>query len=337
MQEYNKQITIEDLAEQLKNGNFNRQHDSYIKISKGSDGKILNDIIIKDGEEIEIYNKKQRDAFKKKMEKENAMREHIQCNEGEFVNFIYKYMCPAFAKLEEHEKCKGNKANIHIIRFIKLATHINFKNNLYDDNNNRIKKSSLSKIWDVKDRKGINDTYNLLKELEYIKETEEGYIMINESLIKKGDMENFKNIKKDDIDNTYTRLFSTNIQNMYLNTESKNRKQLANLFKILPYVNFKYNVFCENPIETDIDKIIPMTWTDLARVCGYEEKNHVTRFKKDLFKLKIYGYNVIGQFLTDSGYEILVNPKIYYSGDDIKDVEQLYAMFKMSLNKKTAI
>lgn len=323
---------IENINE---NNDFNRQHNSIIV--KDRQGNVIYDGVLKDGESFEIYNKNQRDAYKKKMEQENAMKEHIERNEGEFVHFVYKYMCPAFQKLEEHEKCKGNKANIHIMRFIQLAVRVNFNNNLYDHNNNRIKKSSLSKIWDVKDRKGINDTYNLLKELEYIQETEEGYIMINDSLIKKGDMENFKKIKKEDFDNTYTRLFSENIQHMYLNTESKSRKQLANLFRIIPYVNYKYNVFCEDPTETDINKITPYTWTDLARMCGYEEKKNIAKFKKDLFKLKIYGYNVIGEFKTDSGYEILVNPKIYYSGDDIKDVEFLYGMFKMTLNTKTAI
>lgn len=324
---------FEKILKSMEDGTFERQHDTILHIDKK--GKIKADKIIKDGENFEIYNEKQRVAYKEKIEKENAMKEHIILNEGEFVHFIYKYMCPAFQRIEE--RCGGNKGNIHTIRFIQLATQVNFNNNIYDKNNNRIKKSSLSKIWDVKDRKGINDTYNLLKELEYIQETEEGYIMINESLIKKGDMENFKKLKKENFDNTYTRLFSENIQHMYLNTDSKARKQLANLFRILPYVNYKYNVFCENPTETHIDKIIPLTWTDLARMCGYNETKQISRFKKDLFKLDIYGYDVIGQFSTKKGYEILVNPKIYYSGDDVKDVEYLYGLFKMTLNKKTAI
>ena len=72
-------------------------------------------------------------------------------------------------------------------------------------------------------------------------------------------------------------------------------------------------------------------------MCGYNETKQISRFKKDLFKLDIYGYDVIGQFSTKKGYEILVNPKIYYSGDDVKDVEYLYGLFKMTLNKKTAI
>lgn len=326
---------VKEILESINNGTFEeRQHDFLLHI--GKDGKLKSDKIIKPGENYEIYNENQRAAYLRKMEKENAMREHIALNEGgDYVHFIYKYMCPAFQKIEE--KFGGNKANIHIIRFIQLATHVSFGNNLYKDHNNRMKKSSLHKIWDVENRSSIKQTYDILKELDYIKETEEGYIVINEAIIKKGDMENFKKIKKEDFSNTYTRLFSENIQQLYLGTEPKARKQLANLFKILPYVNYRYNAFCKNPTEQDINKIIPMTWTDLARICGYEEKKHIAKFKKDLFKLKISGASVIGEFKTDDGYELVINPKIYYAGDDINDVEGLYGMFKMTLNKKTAI
>lgn len=115
---------------------------------------------------------------------------------------------------------------------------------------------------------------------------------------------------------------------MYKGTEPKKRKQLANLFKILPYINFKYNVFCANPTETDESKLILYTWTDLARLCSENEKN-VTRFKKDLMKLRVYGFEVIGQFETGSGKSICVNPKVYYSGADISEVKHLYSMFRM--------
>ena len=324
-------MTIEDLAEQFKNGNFKRQHKSNITITE--DGILLEDKIIKKGEVAKIINKDQVDAFKKKMEKENAMREYMKRNQGDFVNFMYEYMCPAFERLESREDCKGNKANIHIIRFIRLATHLNFNNNLYDDNNNRIKKGNLSKIWDTKNnRKSVTETFNILNSEGFIDVTKEGYIMINDSIIKKGEMKDFEKIKKQDYNKTYTRLFSDNITEMYLNTEPKARKQLANLFKILPYINFKYNVFCSNPIEGDEDKITPLTWSDLARICGYDEKKQIARFKKDLFNLTVNGYEAIGQFISKNGYTIVVNPKVYYGGDNIEDVKYLYAMFKMTSN-----
>jgi hypothetical protein len=117
---------------------------------------------------------------------------------------------------------------------------------------------------------------------------------------------------------------------MVKSTEPKQRKQLANLFKALPYINFKYNVFCENPTETDKTKIKPLTWTALARLCGYEDKKNIAKFKKDLLNLKIYEQDVIGEF--SHGFNkrsIVVNPAIYYGGinaDDVKGISALFAI-----------
>ena len=211
-----------------------------------------------------------------------------------------------------------------------LATCLTFGGKLFDDNNNRVKKSSLKNIWDVSNRNSINETYNLLKECNYIYETEEGYIMINEDIVIKGAIDNLEELKKENPRLTYTRVFVDNLKEMYRGTESKQRKHLANLFKILPYVNYKYNVFCANPTETDKKQLELLDWTDLAKICGYNTDN-ASRLKKDLMKLKIYGYDVIGQFETGSGKTIKVNPKVYYAGDDSEDVKRLYScdMFDM--------
>lgn len=268
----------------------------------------------------------QRDAYKHKLELDKEMADFIKENEGAFIHLIYKYGSVIFKELEE--KLSGNKSNIHIIRFIILATYMTFGGKLFDDDKHRIKKSSLKHIWDVSNRNSINETYNLLLECGYIYE-EEGYIMINDKMIIKGEITDIINeLKKDDNRYTYTRLFVNNIKSMYYGTEQKQRKQLANLFKILPYVNFKYNVFCSNPTEIDEIKLELLSWGDLAELCGYDRTN-VTRFKKDLWNLKIYDHCVIGEFHCEAGMAICVNPKVYYGGDDVSDVRNLYAMFKM--------
>ena len=268
----------------------------------------------------------QRDAYKHKLELDKEMADFIKENEGAFIHLIYKYGSVIFKELEE--KFSGNKSNIHIIRFIILATYMTFGGKLFDDDKHRIKKSSLKHIWDVSNRNSINETYNLLLECGYIYE-EEGYIMINDKMIIKGEITDIINeLKKDDSRYTYTRLFVNNIKSMYYGTEQKQRKQLANLFKILPYVNFKYNVFCSNPTEIDEIKLELLSWGDLAELCGYDRTN-VTRFKKDLWNLKIYDHCVIGEFHCEAGMAICVNPKVYYGGDDVSDVRNLYAMFKM--------
>ena len=296
-------------------------------------GEVLGNVLLKNQSEqlvMKAVNEKQVRAIKKKTENKSIIAEHIEQNEGSFVHLIYKYGQPLMDALES--KCGGNKANIHIIRFIQLATYSTFGGKLFDSNRNRIKKSSLKTIWDTSSKNSINETYNLLIECGYIYETEEGYIMISDDLIVKGAIDDFKNLKKDDKDLTYTRLFSQNIQSLYEGTEPKARKQLANLFKILPYINFKYNVFCENPTETNESELKLLNWKDLALICGYNDNRNFSKFKKDLWNLSIYNSDAIGEFKTKSGMAICVNPKIYYSGDNIDDVKNLYAMFKMTSN-----
>lgn len=297
-------------------------------------GEVLANALIKDNSSeqlvMKVVHESQSKTIKKKNKNKGAISEHIQENEGSFIHLIYKYGRPLMDKLQA--KCKGNKNNIHIIRFIQLATYSTFGGKLFDNNKNRIKRSSLKTIWDTTSKNSIRETYEVLKECGYIYETEEGYIMISEELIVKGAIEDFKKLKKDDNDLTYTRLFSNNIQAMYEGTEPKARKQLANLFKVLPYINFKYNVFCENPTETNEHELKLYTWKDLALICGYNDNRNFSKFKKDLWNLSIYNSDVIGEFKTKSGMAICINPKVYYSGDNIDDVRNLYVMFKMTSN-----
>ena len=215
-----------------------------------------------------------------------------------------------------------------------LATHVTFGGRLFDENNNEIKKSSLSKIWETKNRSRINETYNLLLDCGYIQETEGGCIMISKNIIVKGEIEYFKKLKREDKDLTYTRVFTSNLIELYKGTKPKQRKQLANLFKVLPFINFKHNVFCTNPTEPDFDKMVLLSWTDMAKICGYESNANITKFKKDLWNLEIYGRPVLGQFSCKKGYYIAINPKVYYGGNNIEDVQFLYKSFRLFENKK---
>ena len=259
----------------------------------------------------------------------DLVEEYKEQNDEAFFHLIFKYGTIIFKELEE--KAPGNKCNIHIIRFIILASYITYKGNLIDKYGHNIKKSSLKKIWNTENRNGVNDTYNLLKECGYIYETEEGHIMINKDMVIKGGItKHYKELKKQDGRYTYKRICIDNLRDMFNNTEPKQRKQLANLFKALPYINFKYNVFCNNPTETDKSKIKLLNWTDLARLCGYEDKKQVARFKKDLLSLKVYGQDVIGEFSHGFNKKsIVVNPAIYYGGinaDDVKGIAALFAI-----------
>ena len=287
---------------------------------------------VKPGKQVGITatSKESRDANKHHQEQIDEYKEE---KDDAFIHLIYKYGTVIFNELEE--KVSGNKNNIHIIRFIILATYATFRGNLSDSNGHGIKKSSLKKIWDTTSRNSINETYSLLLECGYIYETEEGCLKMNKDMVIKGRIKDFYNeLKKQDSRYTYSRVYIDNVRAMYHGTEPKQRKQLANLFKALPYIHYKYNIFCSNPTETDKDKVKPLTWTDLARLCGYEEKKHVAKFKKDLISLGVDGRSVIGQFENRLGNKIIVvNPAIYYGDNDLSEVKELQQLFDWVDNK----
>lgn len=275
---------------------------------------------------IKTTTEEQRNSYKQHEESVEAIKEAIAEDEGAFIHLIYKYGTVIFRELEE--RVPGNKNNIHVIRFMMLATCLTFGGNLFDSNKHRVKKSSLKRIWDVQNRNSINETYDLLMECGYIYETEEGYIMLNEEIVVKGAMKDFiKELQLEDGRYTYTRVFIDNVKEMYYGTEPKQRKQLANLFKALPYIHYKYNVFCTNPTEADAEKVEPLNWTDLARLCGYDDKKQVARFKKDLMSLNISNHGVVGEFTHGSVKIICVNPKVYYGSHDAQYVQDLQRLF----------
>lgn len=269
--------------------------------------------------------------------KDKYTKEIREFNEAEyeegFFYLLYKYRSDIFKEIRDKEP--GN-SDTHIVRFMMLATCISYGGNLYY-NRNRVKKSTLKRVWDLKADSSINKTYNLLKDIGYIYVTDEGYIMINENIVVKGSVSaKLKELKKDDENFTYMRIYIQNIKRLYYDTPTTRKKKLANLFLILPYINYKYNVFCSNPTETDVNKLNLLTWTDLARTCDYDETN-VTRFRKDLFKLKLYDKDVIGELVSGQGTRILINPAIYYVGNNIDDVLYLYKLFKMKPKKYNKI
>lgn len=292
-------------------------------------GNVLSHRVIHNNEKIEIK-KDLTEKQKYKIYQNKDMKDFIECNEGNFIHNLYRYCYPYMLDLQMLDE--GSRSNIHIIRFILLSTYLS-KDGYIRYQNRKIKKSRLIRIWNLKNSRDPKKTYDRLKDIGYIIEDSEGYIMINQDIMKNGKIIDFNKIKNRDENYTYTRLFSKNIQDMYYNCKEKDRGKLAILFKLLPFVNFKYNVFCYNPTESIEEEIQLCNWKDLARICGYNDTNS-SRIKKELWNLKIYDSSVIGIFATKTGNAICINPKIYYGGNDIKDVKHLYAMFKMCENSK---
>ena len=278
--------------------------------------------------EAKLQNKKnQSDALIEKNKKTNNMRDYLKYNEfGRFFHMIYKYNQPMFEELRK--VVPKSKVNITIVRFTVLVAHIS----LYG----KVKKSMLTKVWDTENRNGINETYKFLLECRFIQETEDGFIKINENIVREKIKDHIKELQKEDKGYTYTRVFCESILKLYYETAINQRKQLANLYAILPYINFKYNRLCKNPTETDNLEVEPLSWSELCDICGYD-KSHVSRLRKDLMNIKINGQGVFIEITGENDNKvIIVNPRIYYAGDNVNELKAIVDIFE-SFTKKELI
>ena len=298
------------------------------------DGKHIEWVVYdetKEKVELKVVNKNRNEAYHKRMSNLRGITAFIDNNEGSYIQLIYQYSDTIFKELRSVCSTESN-ANIHMVRFIQLATYSTFGGKLFDKQRNRIKRSSLKNIWLLNDNAQVKRTYDILIKCGYIYETEEGYLMINRDIVVKGKVDDFSKMKRKNPDITYTRLYAQNFQHLYEETYPPSRRHLSILLKILPYLNYKLNIFCSNPMEEDTNNIIPLDWVELAAICGIE-KSKLKAFKKNLSELTIFGSPIIDTVLTNEKQLIYINPKIYYSGDDVEDVRYLYKIFKMCENE----
>ena len=311
----NQKIKNDDFIKDINNVISNTDSGIDFEVPEGYNVKFIS----QEEYDAKLQNKrKQSDALIEKNKQTNNMRDYLKDNDfGRYFHMIYKYNQPMFEELRK--TVPKSKVNITIVRFTVLVAHIS----LYG----KVKKSMLKDVWDTENRNGINETYKFLLECRFIQETEDGFITINESIAREKIKDHIKELQKEDKDYTYTRVFCESILKLYYGTEIKQRKQLANLYAILPYINFKYNRLCKNPTETDNLKVEPLNWTDLCDICEYDKKN-AFRLRKDLMKIRINRQYILMDTIRGEDVNVIVvNPHIYYAGDHVNELKAIIDLF----------
>lgn len=126
-----------------------------------------------------------------------------------------------------------------------------------------------------------------------------------------------------------TRLFCNFIQDVYDACDNiKSINQISYLYKLIPFVNRRTNIVCYNPKEQDPEKVYPITLGEFCDMIGYSRKN-ARRLVSDLLSLKCNGQNLIGFFVTNlnqTSWKIIVNPRIYYGGQNDKIYKEQIAL-----------
>ena len=271
------------------------------------------------GENFGFETLKDRERKKKAVERTKEYEEFKTIESeylGNFIFFLYNSL----------DKLKKVLSDADLCKYIMLATYIKKDGYLILDNNKTyIDKKKMREILLV-GNSNFNRFYNSVIENKLLIEENHTY-KVNLNCFWRGKESDYKKLTKNKLEN-FTRLYINATRELY-KSNYKKVKKLAVAYKLIPYVNWKYNVLCSNIKETDTSKINLLNIGDIIDILGYD-KSHMARFKKDFYEIKFYGYNLFGTFQETSDYKdsrIIVNPLFTYRNKEVKDLEYLFMLF----------
>lgn len=272
-------------------------------------GEILNEHFNID--ELEDIQRKKDIINKKKSDDEFKI--FIDENLGNFYFLFYKLIR------------KGIERQ-YIVRFLYLCTYMNYENKLLFGNSSckskYMREKDFEEILRLSKREAMR-TKQCLLENNFLIINKNKVIQINKKYCIKGKIESAK--KK----SPKVRIFENGLKELYEKSKPREHKKLSLLIELLLYINLKFNIICENPQCEKIEDIKPMNLTKITKLLNFST---VQKLKKGLSNISIQDEKVIGIFTIGNKSMILINPRIYYKGTKVDDVQYLLNLFKLYKN-----
>jgi len=255
-----------------------------------------------DSEGGRYYSKKQLESYHKK-----KIRKQIQNDYGAFVFLLFNYKQELFPNITPS----------NLTRLIFISTYLNYDGYLMHDNGTSINKKNMNDLLKL-GKTVYNQFYKEMTDNNILKEKNQ-MLYLNSELFHKGDIE--------EIDGAMTRICVSGVRGLYQQADVRAHKTLSYIFKILPYINIKYNIACHNPQESNINLIEHLTLGEFCDIVGYD-RSKAKRLANELFQCTFLNGKTVMRYVSDKSFEIstfriFVNPKIYYAGSELKTVEVL--------------
>ena len=204
-------------------------------------------------------------------------------------------------------------------RLIYLATFLDYHDVLYKTERTRMKRKDLPSLLGIS-ASGANRFW---KEVEgrYIYEAEDGELRMNSEFFHRGELSGVFGI--------YQQIYVKPMRSLYRNTNASQHKCLGYVFKMLPYLNTEYNIFCQNPNETEFEEIEPLTVDDFCRLIDYNQHNRA-RLMEKLAQITFSFEEHEERFCSITGQQrnlgaeyIRINPHVIYHGHDAPSVQRV--------------
>lgn len=262
---------------------------------------------VQDDEVVNVQSQAEIDARRefgvKHFEIEKQDRKDFLSAVGDGGTYVWNYYVPLEANF-------SNIINPTVARLVYLATYINKDNYIAFDNGRIMTRQNIQEVLRLDNRTFMR----FLKEARannYLLEDDTGFRLPLDKF-GKGTMTKDKN-------QVAAKLFIHSVRFLYENATVSSHKMLGYLYVIVPYINLTYNVLCENPLETDKDKVRKMTVETLCEKLGLDV-SHSGRFVNQLLKIQYPDRNgdtrsiliSVKDTKNDKLREFLcVNPRLY--------------------------
>ena len=227
----------------------------------------------------------------------------------------------------------GLISDTHIARVIYLATFIEYDTNkLVFYENGKINKpfteKDIRQLLKIKDRQTYYDFKKEVLDSGIMTITDSG-IYMSKTYFNKG---------KDDKSNKFyfMKMYIDTIRQLYEQTNTRQHKTLGHLFKLIPFIDYEYNILTNSPNTNDRIKERLMTKKDIAKLLDMDLKTY-ERVEQQLLKLTITfrdkKYPLIGAIsikaLDTEMNRIrktncyVINPLIYSSINDYNVIDEI--------------
>ena len=208
-------------------------------------------------------------------------------------------------------------------RLAYLATYLDFDQRLAKTRKASMSKKDAEKVLGLS-RAEFYRFWGEVTDAKCIKEDEDGTLRLPKKLFIKG------RITSKSYQAGFAKVFVRQMRKLYKAVPAKSHRYLGAVFQMLPYISVKFNILCWNPLETDIDKVEPMTLTDFCVLTG-RSKSDVTKLRREYQKVKFTMEDGITRWFcafvrsTVGGQTereiIVINPRVVFMGEDWRYVE----------------
>lgn len=249
----------------------------------------------------------------------NDAKDVMSAHELEHGGFIFAYYNQS--RVIEERFPSLTKPDIARLLFIGSYTSWDDGKLLYP-NGRTIDKNGLHTLVNMS-RKRFNEFYLRLIDESIIQDAGDDGIFMNPSVFFRGQ------VKSQDYvvgDLQYTRMFRQSIRDLYEAYNGRSLGQLALIYAVMPFVNFKTNIVAYNAEVYNAAEVRPMTLDQLAMILDYADG---ARLKTALNRVKVGGQPVFGFFENPNDrrtWRIVVNPRVIYAagGEELGAIMALF-------------